>query len=135
MHYAANECAMPIRLHCNKLRALCLTTNDICRTAEIGALLLKCVLIVYIWPEKGVLTANDPPRYTKEARKPHNSSRKRSTQTGNSQFRRYYHLPCWTDFAQILAQETEINSEQFWLKTRKSILNKVRKFRISTPNR
>ena len=23
-------------------------------TAEIGALLLKCVLIVYIWPEKGV---------------------------------------------------------------------------------
>ena len=23
-------------------------------SAEIGALLLKCVLIVYIWPEKGV---------------------------------------------------------------------------------
>ena len=54
MHYAENECAMPIRLHCNELRALCLTTNALCRTAEIGALLLKCVLIVYIWPEKGV---------------------------------------------------------------------------------
>ena len=54
MHYAENECAMPIRLHCNELRALCLTTNALCRTAEFGALLLKCVLIVYIWPEKGV---------------------------------------------------------------------------------
>ena len=54
MHYAENKCAMPIRLHCNELRALCLTTNALCRTAEIGALLLKCVLIVYIWPEKGV---------------------------------------------------------------------------------
>ena len=54
MHYAENECAMPIRLHCNELRALCLTTNTLCRTAEFGALLLKCVLIVYIWPEKGV---------------------------------------------------------------------------------
>ena len=54
MHYAENECAMPIRLHCNELCALCLTTNALCRTAEIGALLLKCVLIVYIWPEKGV---------------------------------------------------------------------------------
>ena len=32
----------------------CLTTNALCRTAEIGALLPKCVLIVYIWPEKGV---------------------------------------------------------------------------------
>ena len=53
-HYAENECAMPIRLHCNELRALCLTTNALCRTAEIGALLLKCVLIIYIWPEKGV---------------------------------------------------------------------------------
>ena len=52
MHYAENECAMPIRLHCNEPRALCLTTIAICRTAEIGALLLKCVLIVYIWPEK-----------------------------------------------------------------------------------
>ena len=48
MHYAENECTMPIRLHCNELRALCLTTNalTLCRTAEIGAL--------YIWPEKGV---------------------------------------------------------------------------------
>ena len=54
MHYAENECAMPIRLHCKLLRALCLTTNVLCRTAEFGALLLKCVLIVYIWPEKGV---------------------------------------------------------------------------------
>ena len=54
MHYAENECVMPIGLHCNEIRALCLTTNAICRTAEIGALLLKCVLIVYIWPEKGV---------------------------------------------------------------------------------
>ena len=54
MHYAENECAMPIRLHCNELRALCLTTNALCRTAEFGALLLKCVLIVYIWSEKGV---------------------------------------------------------------------------------
>ena len=42
---------MPIRLHCNELRALCLTINDLCRTAEISALLLKYVLIVYIWPE------------------------------------------------------------------------------------
>ena len=57
MHYAENECAMPIRLHCNELRALCLTTNALCRTAEFGALLLKCVLIVYIWPEKGVETS------------------------------------------------------------------------------
>ena len=56
MHYTENECAMPIRLHCNELRALCLTTNALCRTAEFGALLLKCVLIVYIWPEKGVYT-------------------------------------------------------------------------------
>ena len=45
-HYAENECAMPIRLHCNELRALCLTTNALCRSAEIGALLLKCVLFV-----------------------------------------------------------------------------------------
>ena len=52
MQYAGNECAMPIRLHCNELRALCLTTNALCRTAEIGELLLKCVLIVNIWPEK-----------------------------------------------------------------------------------
>ena len=44
------------RLGCTvaKIRALCLTTNALCRTAEIGALLLKYVLIVYIWPEKGV---------------------------------------------------------------------------------
>ena len=54
MHYAENECAMPIRLHCNELSALCLRTNVLCRTAELGALLLKCVLIVYIWPKKGV---------------------------------------------------------------------------------
>ena len=54
MHYAENECAMPIRLHCNELHALCLTANALCRTVEFGALLLKCVLIVYIWPEKGV---------------------------------------------------------------------------------
>ena len=54
MHYAENECGMPIWLHCNELRALCLTTNALCRTAEISALLLKCALIVYIWPEKGV---------------------------------------------------------------------------------
>ena len=53
MHYAENERAMPVRLHCNELRALCLTTNALCRVAEIGALLLKCVLIVYIWSEKG----------------------------------------------------------------------------------
>ena len=59
MHYAENECAMPIWLHCNELRALCLTTNALCRTAEIGALLLKCVLIVYIWPEKGVVVVSD----------------------------------------------------------------------------
>ena len=29
--YAENERAMPIRLHCNELRALCLTTNALCR--------------------------------------------------------------------------------------------------------
>ena len=55
MHYAESECAMPIRLHCNELRALSLTTNALCRNADIGALLLKCVLIVYISPEKGVV--------------------------------------------------------------------------------
>ena len=55
VHYAVNECAMPIRLHCNELRALRLTTNSLGRTAEFGALLLKCVLIVYIWLEKGVV--------------------------------------------------------------------------------
>ena len=60
MHYAENECAMPIRLHCNELRAQCLTTNALCRTAEFGALLLKCVLIVYIWPEQGVLSLRRP---------------------------------------------------------------------------
>ena len=54
MQYAENECAMLIWLHCNELRALSLTTNALCRTVEIGALLLKCVLIVYMWPEKGV---------------------------------------------------------------------------------
>ena len=59
MHYAVNECAMPIRLHCNELRALCLTANALCRTVEFGALLLKCVLIVYIWPEKGVVNTVD----------------------------------------------------------------------------
>ena len=58
MHYAQNECAMPIRLHCNELRALCPTTNVLCRTAEFGALLLKCVLIVSIWSEKGVFAKN-----------------------------------------------------------------------------
>ena len=46
MHYAENECTMPIRLHCNEIRALCRTTNALCRTAEISVLLLKCVLIV-----------------------------------------------------------------------------------------
>ena len=54
MHYAKNECAMSIGLHCNEIRALCLTTNALRRTAEICALLSKCVLIVCIWPEKGV---------------------------------------------------------------------------------
>ena len=54
VQYAENECGMVIRLHCNELRALCLTTNVLGRIAEFGALLLKCVLIVYIWPEKGV---------------------------------------------------------------------------------
>ena len=39
-------------LHDLMLCALC--SVALCRTAEIGALLLKCVLIVYIWPEKGV---------------------------------------------------------------------------------
>ena len=39
MHYVENKCAMPIRLHCNELRALGLTTNALYRTAEIGALL------------------------------------------------------------------------------------------------
>ena len=60
IHYAENEYAIPIRLHCNELRALCMTTNVLRRTAEIGALLLKCVLIVYIWPEKGVVVV---PKY------------------------------------------------------------------------
>ena len=41
MHYAENECVMSIGLHCNELRALCLTTNAICRTAEIGALITE----------------------------------------------------------------------------------------------
>ena len=31
MHYAEIECVMPIGLHCNEIRALCLTTNAICR--------------------------------------------------------------------------------------------------------
>ena len=56
LHYAENECAMPIGLHCNEICVLCLITNAVYRTAEIHALLLKCVLIVYIWPEKGVVT-------------------------------------------------------------------------------
>ena len=43
-----------VETHYNELRAMCLTTNALCPTAEIGALLLKCMLIVYIWPEKGV---------------------------------------------------------------------------------
>ena len=34
MHYAENECALPIRLHYNELRALCLATNNLCRAAE-----------------------------------------------------------------------------------------------------
>ena len=34
-----------------EFRALCLPMNVLCRSA---ALLLKCVLFVYIWPEKGV---------------------------------------------------------------------------------
>ena len=50
---------MPIRLHCNELRALYLATNALCRSAEIGALLLKCVLIVYIWPEKVYIVGAD----------------------------------------------------------------------------
>ena len=58
MHYAENECVIPIRLPCNELGALCLTTNVLCRTAEFGALLPKCVLIVYIWPEKGVYSSS-----------------------------------------------------------------------------
>ena len=65
MHYAENECAMPIRLHCNELRALCLTTNALCRTstAESGALLLKSVLIVYFWPKKRCIWAPQSQRY------------------------------------------------------------------------
>ena len=57
--YAENECTMPIWLHLalfrlpNSVRRF-LTTNALCRTAEFVALLLKCVLIVNIWPEKGV---------------------------------------------------------------------------------
>ena len=61
MHYAENECAMPIRMHYNELRALCLATNALCRAAKIGALLLKCVLIVYIWPEKDVYSVREAP--------------------------------------------------------------------------
>ena len=44
MHYAENECVMPIRLHCHELRALCLTTNAVtpycrnrCTIAEMRA--------------------------------------------------------------------------------------------------
>ena len=32
MRHAKKECAMPIKLHCNELRALCPTTNALCRT-------------------------------------------------------------------------------------------------------
>ena len=69
MHYAENECIMPIGLHCNEIRGLCLTTHVICSTAEIGALLLKCVLIVYIWPEKGLYLEHSSP-YTNGAAPP-----------------------------------------------------------------
>ena len=45
MHYAENECAMPIGLHCNEIRALCLTTNALCHTAEIGAMIAMTAMI------------------------------------------------------------------------------------------
>ena len=43
--YAVGRCAV------TEFRALCLAMNALCRSA---AVLLKCVLIVYIWPDKGV---------------------------------------------------------------------------------
>ena len=43
MLYAVERCAV------TEVRALCLPMNALCRST---ALLLKCLLIVYIWPEK-----------------------------------------------------------------------------------
>ena len=70
-----------------------------------------------------VFTANDPHWKPKEARKPHNSSRKRSAQTGTPTLQG----PSTAPARPILLT--------FWLKTRKSIMNKVTKFQIPTPNR
>ena len=70
-----------------------------------------------------VFTANDPHRKPKEARKPHNSSRKRSAQTSTPTLQG----PSTAPAGPILLK--------FWPKTRKSILNKVTKFQIPPPNR
>ena len=58
----------------------------------------------------------------KEARKPHNSSRKRSAWTGTPTLQG----PSTAPAGPMLLK--------FWLKTRKSIMNKVTKFQIRTPN-
>ena len=67
---------------------------------------------------------NDPQWKLKETIKPHNSSRKRSAQTGTPSLRGPSEV---APVAPILLK--------CWLKTRKSVLNEVTKFQISTPNR
>ena len=74
-----------------------------------------------------VFTANGPQWKPKEARKPDNSSRKRSAQTGTPHFTSVLQGPSTAPAGPILLK--------FWLKTRKSIPNKVTKFQIPTPNR
>ena len=72
-----------------------------------------------------VFTANDPQGRPKEARKPHNSSRKRSAKI---RYPLIYKVlapppPAWPILLKC------------WLKMRKSILNNVTQFQIPTPNR
>ena len=61
---------------------------------------------------KSIYIANDPQWKPKEAREPHISSRKRSAQTGTPLYKVLASPLLGTDFAQILAQDAEISSEQ-----------------------
>ena len=70
-----------------------------------------------------VYTANDPQWKPREASKPHNSSRKRSAQIGTPTLQGPSTAPAGPIFL------------KFWHNTRKSILDKVRKFQIPVPNR
>ena len=72
--------------------------------------------------DERVFTANAPQWKPKEARKPHDSSQKRYVQTGTPTLQG----PSTAPAGPILLK--------FWLKTRKSIQNKVTKFQIPTPN-